>query len=130
MKISKSAILVVFVAAIFLGCREAKIELLCKQENAQGQFDEVYLVKNHPKNESDLNELLREFNQDLITSTKYGSRTFLKEHSKIDNVFTFGDKIDYKKKGCEVIDNMDLLCSVSKVKFQSGGDTIVFYYFK
>lgn len=130
MKIYKSAILVAFVTASFLGCREAKIELLCKQENAQGQFDEVYLVKNHPKNESDLDELLREFNQDLRTSTKYGSRTFLKEHSSIDNVFALGDKIDYERNGCEEIDIMDMLCSVSKVKFQSGGDTIVFYYFE
>jgi hypothetical protein len=130
MKIAKSALLIVFVAAFFLGCREAEIELLCKQENAQGQFAEIYLVKNHPKNERDLNELLREFNQDLITSTWHGSRTFLKEHSRIDYVFTFGDKIDYEKNGCEEIDNMDMLCSVSKVKFQSGGDTIIFYYFE
>lgn len=122
--------MLIMLLILFSACNKTEIFLLCKEEDSEIKFDEYYLIKNHPKEEIDLDELLKEFNQDLITSTKYGQRTFLKQHSSIDNAFTFGDKIDYEKNKCDEIDNMDMLCSVSKVKFQGHGDTIIFYYYK
>jgi hypothetical protein len=47
---------------LFSGCSKTEIDLLCKKNNIDGEFDEVYLIKNHPKQAEKLNELLNEFN--------------------------------------------------------------------
>lgn len=115
---------------LFSGCNKIEIDLLCKEEYKNGKFEEVYLIKNYPKQEIELMKLLEEFNQDLNSIENYGNRTFVKEHDNTALDFALGDEIDYKKEKCKEIDNMDLLCKVSKFKFYSGGDTIIFNYFK
>lgn len=117
-------------AILFSGCNKTEIDLLCKKDNVDGKFEEVYLIKNYPKKEEKLNELLNEFNQDLKTNEKFGTRTFVKEHDNSASDFALGDQIDYENNKCKEIDNMDILCEVSKIKFHAGGDTIVFNYFK
>jgi hypothetical protein len=118
-------------AIMLAGCNdEPEINLLCKKENKEGKFEEVYLVKNYPKQENDLHELVDLFNQDLKVIENIDTRTFIKEHDNRASDFALGDHLDYEKNKCKEIDNMDILCQVSKVNFHNGGDTIIFNYFK
>jgi hypothetical protein len=115
---------------MFTNCEKPEIYLLCKNEYTDEEIDEVYLVKNYPKQEKDLNVLIQLFNQDLQNNENFGTRTFVRQSKNIAFDFALGDDIDYEKNECLEIDNMDILCEVSKVKFHNGGDTIIFNYFK
>jgi hypothetical protein len=119
-----------FFTALFSCCDEPEISLLCKEDSLDKEFNEVYLIKNNPANEDELREFLNFFNQDLKEHNKFGKRTFLKEHDNFLSSYTLGEPIDYEKSKCEEIDNMDIICIVSKIKFHTGGDTIIIRYFE
>ncbi len=114
----KNCILILFYAILLYGCQKPEIKLICRSSDSEG-FNEVYLIKDHPNDSNEVRRLLVEFNRDLDTMKRYGSRSFIKQHEP-----GWFDNLDYERDSCNEIDVMDVILDLSKYKQRDGSDTV------
>lgn len=125
MKSILSGIFVIAFVVIYSGCKKTSLELLCRY-NENSTTQEIYLIKNHPKNDSELAKLIYKYNSDLSEFQGAINRTYLKDN-KSRSILGLRDDIDYSESKCANIDTRDILFNVSKYELPSKRDTIVFY---
>lgn len=121
-------LLIISTILSFSACKQVEVNLLCSEEK-DNRFDEVYLIEKAPKSKDDLQKFIYEYNSDMDTLKQYGTRLFLKEHQNYMFDYIFNETIDYSKNGCKEINNMDFLCKISKYRYASKQDTVVYHFF-
>lgn len=124
----KILIVLLLLLSFFYFFKDEKIEIICTKNYSNGDRKEVYLVSY--AFESQINSIIKKHNSDLFNIKSNGNirRVYLKNPIfKIKDPI-FDDSDDYKKNNCSNIDNMDILCTVDKIKLKKGKDTIVFSF--
>ena len=96
------------------------IELICDKP----PFEEIYLLNYTLK--ANFKDKIYSHNKNIKLEGIEFKRVYLKNNIFEIPDFIFNDKIDYKKKDCAEIDNMDIYCIVNFRKMENG--KIEIYY--